>query len=148
MAQARRRLHDGQEMLDLDGVGLEDEGVPQRPGLITSKRSALLWQVLAQAYARLGFDVIDDDAFAQLVLARIVEPTSKADSVRVLNEIGVAPASLSTMFRAPQRAQQRDDRGQIAGACFPPALASGDVSPVLYGVSPLYFLDYPDRQTV
>jgi hypothetical protein len=31
-----------------------------------------------------------------LVLARIIEPTSKADSVRVLNEIGVTPASLRT----------------------------------------------------
>jgi len=41
MAQARRRLHEGQETLDLEIVGLEDEGVPQRPGLITSKRSAL-----------------------------------------------------------------------------------------------------------
>ncbi|MDP9820816.1 hypothetical protein J2S59_000625 [Nocardioides massiliensis] len=139
LAQARRRLYDGQEALDLDGVGLEDEGVPQRPGLITSKRSALLWQVLTEAYSRLGFDVIDDDAFAQLVLARIVEPTSKADSVRVLNEIGVAPASLRTMFRALQRAQQRDYRGQIAGACFTHALAAGDVSLVLYDVTTLYF---------
>lgn len=25
MAQARRRLHEGQEVLDLDGVGFEDE---------------------------------------------------------------------------------------------------------------------------
>lgn len=96
MAQARRRCHEGQETLDLEVVGLEDEGVPQRPGLITSKRSALLWQVLTEAYARLGFDAIDDEAFAQLVLARIIEPTSKADSVRVLNEIGVASASLRT----------------------------------------------------
>jgi glycosyltransferase involved in cell wall biosynthesis len=33
-----------------------------------------LWQVLNHAYARLGFDVLDDDAFAQLVLARVIEP--------------------------------------------------------------------------
>ena len=139
MAQARRRLHEGQEALDLDGVGLEDEGVPQRPGVITSKRSALLWQVLTEAYTRLGFDVIDDDAFAQLVLARIIEPTSKADSVRVLNEIGVASASLRTMFRALQRAEERDYRGQIATACFNHALSRGDVSLVLYDVTTLYF---------
>ena len=62
VAQARRRLHEGQEALDLGVVELEDEGVPQRPGLITSKRSALLWQVLTEAYARLGFDAIGDDA--------------------------------------------------------------------------------------
>ena len=34
-----------------------------------------------------------------LVLARIVEPTSKADSLRVLDELGVPHASLRTMFR-------------------------------------------------
>ena len=135
--QARRRPHEGQEVLDLDGVGLEDEGVPQRPGLITSKRSALLWRVLTEAYTRLGFDAVDDEAFAQLVLARIIEPTSKADSVRVLNEIGVESASLRTMFRALQRAQQRDYRGQIAAACFNHAPSSGDVSLVLYDVTTL-----------
>lgn len=139
MAQARRREREGQEVLDLPGIGLEDEGVPERPGLITSKRSALLWQVLTDAYARLGFDVIADEAFTQLVLARIIEPTSKADSVRVLNEIGVAAASLRTIFRALQRAQARDYRGTIARACFNHALADGDVSLVLYDVTTLYF---------
>lgn len=48
--------------------------------MITAKRSAVLWQVLSTAYQRLGFDAVDDAAFAQLVLARFVEPTSKADS--------------------------------------------------------------------
>lgn len=100
------RLHEGQEALDLDVGGLEDQGVGQRPRLITSKRSALLWRVLTEAYSRLGFNAIGDEAFAQLVLARIIEPTSKADSVRVLNEIGVPPVSLRTMFRSLQRTQE------------------------------------------
>lgn len=129
----------GQEALDLEIVGFEDEGVAQRPGLVTSKRSALLWQVLTEAYARLGFDAIGDEAFAQLVLARIIEPTSKADSVRVLNEIGVVSASLRTMFRSLQRATERDYRAQIATACFSNAMTDGDVSLVLYDVTTLYF---------
>lgn len=41
--------------------------------------SALLWHVFSAAYARLGFDALGDEAFKQLVLARLVEPTSKAD---------------------------------------------------------------------
>ncbi|MFN8075139.1 MAG: IS1634 family transposase [Kineosporiaceae bacterium] len=138
MALARRREHEGQEVLDL-GVGLEDEGVPERPALITSKRSALLWQVLASAYARVGLDVIDDEAFTQLVLARIIEPTSKADSLRVLREVGIAAVGLRTMFRSLQRAQERDYRGQIATACFRYAAAAGDVSLALYDVTTLYF---------
>jgi hypothetical protein len=142
MARARRRIEDGQEALDLGPVGLvelEDEGVRGRPGVITSKSSALLWQVLATAYARLGFDVIGDEAFKQLVLARVIEPTSKADTVRVLDEIGVASASLRTMFRSLQRAQERGYRDQIAAACFAHAATSGDVSLVLYDVTTLYF---------
>ena len=51
----------------------------------------------------------------------------------------VASASLRTMFRALQRAQERDYRGQIAAACFNHALRSGDVSLVLYDVTTLYF---------
>ncbi|CAI9410259.1 IS1634 family transposase [Nocardioides sp. T2.26MG-1] len=139
MAVARRRMHEGQEELDLGGVGLEDEGVPSRPAPITSKRSALLWQVLTDAYVRLGFDAIDDEAFAQLVLARIIEPTSKADSVRVLNEIGAPAVSLRTMFRSLQRAQARDYRAKVAAACFNHAMTNGDVSLVLYDVTTLYF---------
>ena len=109
-------------------------------GLVSSRASARrCWQVLTEAYARLGFDAIADEAFAQLVLARIIEPTSKADSVRVLNEIGVASASLRTMFRALQRTQEHDYRGQIAAACFKHALSSGDVSLVLYDVTTLCF---------
>ncbi|HET6685100.1 MAG TPA: IS1634 family transposase [Jiangellaceae bacterium] len=110
-----------------------------RSGVITGKQSALLWHVLTSVYARLGFDALDDAAFAQLVLARIIEPTSKADSLRVLEEIGVAHASLRTMFRSLQRAAAGGYRDQIAAACFTHAAAGGDVSLCLYDVTTLYF---------
>jgi hypothetical protein len=136
MADARRRLRPGQESLDLKVDGMQDEN---RPGVITGKRCGVLWRVLATVYDRLGFDVLDDVAFQQLVLARIVEPTSKADSVRVLDEIGVTHASLRTMFRSLARAKAGDYRGQIATACFAHAATSGDVSLCLYDVTTLYF---------
>ncbi|KAF0833185.1 DDE family transposase [Ornithinibacter aureus] len=139
MAEARRRLRPGQEAFDLDGVGLEQEGLPQRPGVITGKRSVVLWQVLSSVYARLGFDVVGDEAFKQLVLARIVEPTSKADSLRVLDELGVVHGSLRTMFRSLARAQERGYRDTVASACFAHASTSGDVSLCLYDVTTLYF---------
>ena len=107
--------------------------------MITGKRSALLWHVLTSVYARLGFDALGDAAFAQLVLARIVEPTSKADSLRVLEEIGVEHASLRTMFRSLQRAASGGYRAQVATACFTHAAAGGDVSLCLYDVTTLYF---------
>ncbi|MGD8150773.1 IS1634 family transposase [Ornithinimicrobium sp. Y1694] len=140
MAQARRRLRPGQEMLNVEvGPARDEEGVPERPGVITGKRSALLWRVLSTVYDQLGFDVVADDAFKELVLARIIEPTSKADSLRVLDEIGVEHASLRTMFRSLARSQERDYRSQVAAACFTHAASSGDVSLCLYDVTTLYF---------
>src|SRR5699024_12585806 len=55
-------------------------------GRVVATSAQILWQVLADAYSSLGFDVLDDDAFRALVLARVTEPTSKADAVRVLEE--------------------------------------------------------------
>ena len=136
VAEAHRRMRPGQEVFDL---GLEGAPDPSRPGVITAKRSALLWQVLTDAYARLGFDRLGDRAFMELVLARLVEPTSKADSLRVLEELGVEHASLRTMFRCLARAQERGYRDTVASACFEHASTSGDVSLCLYDVTTLYF---------
>jgi hypothetical protein len=53
---------------------------------ITSSRAAHLWEALCRACEVLGFDRAAgaDELFHQLVLARIIEPTSKADSLRVI----------------------------------------------------------------
>ena len=40
-----------------------------------------------------------DEVFRQLVLARIIEPTSKQDSLRVLAEAGVEAVSYTTLKR-------------------------------------------------
>ncbi len=134
VATARSWLHPGQGELDLSGGR-----VAGGHAVIISKSHAVLWQVLTCAYARLGFDALDDEAFAQLVLARIVEPTSKVDSLRVLDELGIAHASLRTMFRSLARAQERDYRAVIADACFAHAGVAGDISLCLYDVTTLYF---------
>ena len=131
---ARGRLHPGQAELDLSAGR-----VPTGHAVITGKRHAVLWQVLTEAYARLGFDILDDAAFKQLVLARIVEPTSKADSLRVLDELGVEHASLRTMVRTVKRAGSGGYRDQVATACFAHAAAAGDLSLCLYDVTTLYF---------
>lgn len=138
MAEARRRLRPGQATLDL-ALGDEDSRESSRSGVITGKRPAVLWLVLSSVYDRLRFDVVDDDAFKELVGARIIEPTSKADSVRVLDEVGVEHASLRTMFRSLARSQERDYRSQVAAACFAHAAARSDISLCLYDVTTLYF---------
>jgi hypothetical protein len=49
----------------------------------------------------LGFESVTkgDTVFRDLVLARIIEPTSKIDAERVLTELGVEPASYATVKR-------------------------------------------------
>lgn len=131
---ARRKVYPGQGELDLAAGS-----VPAGRSVITGKSSALLWHVLSSVYARLGFDALGDEAFKQLVLARVVEPVSKADSVRVLDELGVEHASLRTMFRSLARCSERGYRDQVAAACFAHAAAHGDLTLCLYDVTTLYF---------
>jgi Transposase DDE domain len=101
--------------------------------------SPLLFDVLAGVFDDLGFGVVADETFRDLVIARIVEPTSILDTGRVLTDLGRAPASERTMRRTLGRIQERGYRDQIATACFDHALTSGDVSLCLYDVTTLYF---------
>jgi hypothetical protein len=85
-----------------------------------------LWDVLEDAYARLGFDAVGNDTFKKLVLARVVEPTSKADTLRVWDELGVPGApSLSTVWRTLARSVEQDWRSKIAAAAYAHATRSG-----------------------
>ena len=75
-----------------------------------------------------------------MVLARIVEPTSKAEVVRVLDEIGAPAVSLRTLFRSLARSQARDYRGQLSAAAWAHSVrTSGTAALVLYDVTTLHF---------
>lgn len=88
---ARARLNAGQQMLPIeDGP---TGGRPIGEPLVEDTASLIVWERLEAVYASLGFDQIADSAFKALVLARIIEPTGKADTVRVLAELGVAGPS-------------------------------------------------------
>ena len=109
-------------------------------GRVVGTSADLLWAVLTSAYAQLGFDVLGDDGFRAMVLARIVEPTSKAEVVRVLDEIGAPAVSLRTLFRSLARSRARDYRGQLAAAAWAHSVrTSGAAALVLYDVTTLHF---------
>jgi hypothetical protein len=94
---ARERLHAGQQVLEFDtrAAGRVDAGT----AVVEATSARLLWQALDSVYEALGFTVIRDEAFRALVMARIVEPTSKLDTVRVLGELGVNSPSRVTFMR-------------------------------------------------
>jgi hypothetical protein len=74
------------------------------------------------------------------VLARIIEPTSKQDCLRVLAEAGLkAPAYRRLTRRLPEYAKDAW-RDRLAKACAQRA-ALGPASLVLYDVSTLIFRD-------
>ena len=86
-AAAQQRLAAGQGELDL----VLSAAVPGRPLPVTSSRMGHLLAALAHGCRVLGFEDATggDGVFRQLVLARIIEPISKLDSGRVLEEAGV-----------------------------------------------------------
>jgi len=135
-AAARQRLAEDQRELDL---GLE-AATGAGPLPITASRMAHLWDALCRAYDALGFDqaASGDEVFRQMVLARIIEPTSKQDSLRVLHEVGVKPTSYATLKRRLPIYAEDKWRAGLAAACASHA-ALGPSSLVLYDVSTLYF---------
>ena len=74
--------------------------------------------------------------FRHLVLARIIEPVSKLDSLRVLEEAGIAPASYATLKRRLPAYAQEEWRQGLSAACAAHARL-GPASLVLYDVSTL-----------
>ena len=135
-AAARQRLAAGQGELDLGlGTAAADGPLP-----ITASRMGCLLDALGHGYRVLGFDQASggDEVFGDLVLARIIEPVSKLDSLRVLEEAGVAPASYPTVNRRLRVYAKDSWRQRISAACAAHA-GLGPASLVLYDVSTLYF---------
>jgi hypothetical protein len=77
--------------------------------------------------------------FRHLVLARVIEPVSKLDSIRVLEEAGVAPASYRTIERRLPAYAKEAWRQRLSAACAAHARL-GPASLVLYDVSTLYMV--------
>nr|WP_236783215.1 IS1634 family transposase [Arthrobacter sp. QXT-31] len=109
------------------------------PGRVVGTDSRILSDALAGVFTALGFDGLDDEVFRDLVIARVVEPTSLLDAGRVLRDLGQPAASYATMKRTLGRAAAGKYRDRIATWCFQHASTSGDISLVLYDVTTLYF---------
>jgi transposase len=128
---ARQHLNGNQLSLFIDPVS------PLKIGLKQSVSSVLL-QVLNEQYSFLGFDRLKDDFFTYLCIARIVEPTSKLDSLRVLADLGVTGISKNRLYRCLGQVIARDYRHILTEQCFAKVATQG-ISLILYDVTTLYF---------
>jgi len=125
------------------GTLMLSAGVPKgavaAPGRTAATSSRLLYDVIGAIYDWVGFDVVDDAVFRDLVIARIVEPTSKLDSLRVLADLGAETMSYRTIQRHLARINTGGYRDAIATRCFAHAADRGGLSLLLYDVTTLYF---------
>jgi hypothetical protein len=135
---ARERRHAGQQALELD---LDTAPAPDQSGrpVVEATGSLILWDALSSVYDALGFSAVRDEAFRALVLGRIIEPTSKVDTVRVLTEVGVGAPSRATSQRCLRRIVERDYRDTVSNACYTHATRGGGLALVLYDLTTLYF---------
>jgi hypothetical protein len=130
LAIARAKLHEGQ-------IPLFPQAKP--PAIFQEKAySRYLFDQLASVYRCLGFGHLNDEVFARLVVARLIEPTSKVDTIRVLREAGLTPPSKDQIYRCLQKVIQNDYRSQLARLCFQ-ASQPQNLSLLLYDVTTLYF---------
>ena len=141
VGRQRIAARQGQGLLDLESL----DQAAGRTGLVgatvETKRSGLLWDVLHGVYTRLGLRNATggDRAFEQMVLARLVEPSSKAQVPRVLGDLGLESVSTRTLFRSLGRCGQRGYRESLSGALFEHVTAGGGLALCLYDVTTLYF---------
>lgn len=137
LIKARRLMVAHHPELDL-GLDIPEAGTVA----VTGSRMGVLWDLLDTAYERLEFDSVlgrgDTDVFRRLVLARIIEPVSKLESIRVLEEAGITAPSYATIKRRLPAYAMREVREGLA-ACNAAHVALGPATLVLYDVSTLYF---------
>ena len=101
--------------------------------------SQLLYDTLSNLYDQLGFDTLSDEDFRRLCIARLVEPTSKLDSIRVLADLGINGGSEDRLYRCLKRVIANNYRDKLAKLCFAQASQGAGITLVLYDVTTLYF---------
>jgi transposase len=102
--------------------------------------SQLLYNSLKGVYDQLGFSQLGDETFAALCTTRLVEPTSKLDSLRVLADLGITNFSNTGVHRCLKRVIANKYRDKLSSLCFAhSARQDGGITLVLYDVTTLYF---------
>lgn len=127
---ARNKMHEGQGVFEFESTNKNDM-------YLEESYSKLLWDSLSLVYDQIGFDQIDDEIFKQLVLARIIEPASKLDTLRILTSLGLDAPSYTGIYRCLQRIVN-GYRDKLSEACFDKS-KNESLNLVLYDVTTLYF---------
>ena len=136
--ELRALLALAQDQLHRNQLSLFDQ--TQKTLELTLRRTSsdLLFRVIRLQYQALGFDTLKDPDFIYLCVARMVEPTSKLDSLRVLTDLGITGLTKDRLYRCLNRIITGKYRSLIQHACFAATTAQA-LTLVLYDVTTLYF---------
>jgi len=103
VSAAQQRVHGVQDdMLQFEQPGREPAGP-----VVEHASSELLWRVLTDAYARLGFDQIDDEVFAALAVARYLQDQTGVSIKRLVQTLRPLRTVTITIAGQPIQAQPR-----------------------------------------
>ncbi|MCL2335226.1 MAG: IS1634 family transposase [Endomicrobia bacterium] len=132
---ARERLKDPRQCeLNLYGEESKEEL------LITQNRaySKYLYDKISEVYDKLKFSEIGDEIFRDLTIARIIEPGSKKDTIRILSGLGLRAPTLKGIRCSLKRVQKEEYRWEITKKCCEfIGLKEGML--LLYDVTTLHF---------
>ncbi|WP_157983900.1 IS1634 family transposase, partial [Nesterenkonia muleiensis] len=148
VAEAERRkaeiLGAQQQVFELPGLdvpaatGATDDGSAAR---MAGTVARVLYESLGGVYERIGFGAaVGSEVFKKLVIAGLVEPSSKLRAIGVLQSLGIEEVpSYSTIKRHLHRAQDENWRDAVCSAAYRFAASDGPISLCLYDATTLYF---------
>lgn len=102
-------------------------------------RHNFLYEVLTQVFSLFGFDRLENRLLLDLVLIRIVEPSSKLHSQRLLSELFGIDYDLTLIYKSLKSIALLKDAAQAHLVDFARSRLNFDFSFVLYDVTTLYF---------
>jgi len=138
---AKQRIRERRGAAGSAEFDLGDDTAPTVASRLTLQRahSRFLYDALAGVYETLGFEAaVSDSVFRDLVVARVIEPASKLDTIRILDGLGLQAPSNSSIHRSLDRAADRDYRDRLSAACVS-FRGVEQLTLVLYDVTTLFF---------
>jgi len=128
-----------QQFISKDQPSLFDNPIPFADIVALGSSAIFLFQTLQSVYRSLHFDRLQDFTFEHLVLARLIEPASKLDTIRILDELGVDHLpSYTSIHRCLKKVVDKNYRAQLSALCLH-ASRQEHLSLLLYDVTTLYF---------
>jgi transposase len=100
--------------------------------------SKYLFEVVSEIYDKLKFKEIRDEVFKRVTIARIIEPTSKVDSIRVLRGLGIEAPTEKEIRCSLGRTVKKGYRRKLTEKCCE-YIGINEATLLLYDVTTLYF---------